>query len=45
MTAMILWLAAGGLAGLLIGLRIGKRRQRRQRTSSTADSFLKLLKH
>lgn len=45
MTAMMLYFAAGGAAGLAIGLLIGRRCRRRKKSASTTDSFLRLLKH
>ncbi|MBQ8288844.1 MAG: hypothetical protein IJX76_08775 [Clostridia bacterium] len=49
MTEIVLTLAVGGAAGLAVGIAvglwIGRIRRRRQRLSSTADSFLKLLRH
>ncbi|MGM9647519.1 MAG: hypothetical protein ACI3YH_05255 [Eubacteriales bacterium] len=48
MTEIILSLAVGGTAGLACGIAVGLwlgRRLGKRRTVSTADSFLKLLKH
>ncbi|MBQ7324119.1 MAG: hypothetical protein IJW98_00080 [Clostridia bacterium] len=49
MVEIILWSVLWGLAGVWVGFFAGcfvcKRRQSRKRTASTADSFLRLLRH
>lgn len=49
MVEIILWSVLWGLAGAVMGFFAGcfvcKRRQSRKKTASTADSFLRLLRH
>lgn len=49
MVEIILWSVLWGLVGTTVGFFAGyalcKKRQSRKRTASTADSFLRLLRH
>lgn len=45
MTAMLLCFAIGSAAGFSVGRLFGKSDRKKHKSASTADSFLKLLKH